>query len=327
MSTRILILVFLGSVFTGAWASLDPGLALVEKPVPKPIRLCLDNDDCAADQYCLKALGECDGRGHCVDRLDDLVQCLAVWDPVCGCDGQTYSNGCYAAKAAVSIDHPGECVEACFDNADCPPDEYCVTPLGECDGPGECIDRLDDLVQCLAVWDPVCGCDGQTYSNGCYAAKAAVSIDYPGECVEGCFENEDCPADEYCNKPIGDCDGAGECAPVPDLCQDVWMPVCGCDGVTYSNGCYAHRVAVNVAYEGECPGGCFDNDDCAADEYCLTPPAACDGPGECVPRLGDEIQCLDVWDPVCGCDGQTYSNGCYAAKACVSVDYEGACWY
>jgi hypothetical protein len=294
---------------------------------PNLVHLCWDNDDCRPDQFCATPLGQCEGPGVCVDLLPDEVQCLAVWDPVCGCDGQTYSNGCYAMKAGVSIDYVGECEQVCWSDEDCAPDQFCATPLGQCEGPGVCIDLLPDEVQCLAVWDPVCGCDGQTYSNGCYAMKAGVSIDYLGECVDGCLENEDCPEDQYCDKAIGDCDGVGECAPYPDLCQDIWTPVCGCDGVTYSNVCYAHREGVNVAHDGECPGGCFDNEDCAEGEYCLTPPAACDGPGECVVQPGDEVQCPDIWDPVCGCDGQTYANDCYAAKAGVSVDYEGECWY
>ena len=324
MSREFVVAVVFCSVLSAAdaWAGSPQG-----QPGPIHMKICLDDDDCAADEYCLKRLGHCDGVGRCVDRLGDEIQCLAVWDPVCGCDGQTYSNACYAAKAGVSVDYIGECVASCFVDGDCPPDRYCVKPLGDCNGEGECIDRLPPEVQCFAVWDPVCGCDGQTYSNACYAAKAAVSIDYLGECVQMCFDNEDCPSSRYCDKPTGACDGPGACIHYPDLCQNIWTPVCGCDGMTYSNICYAHREGVNVAHHGECPGACFDNADCAPDEYCLTPPAACDGPGECVDRLGDDVQCLAVWDPVCGCDGQTYSNACYAAKAGVSIDHMGECWY
>ncbi len=37
------------------------------------------------------------------------VMCTADWNPVCGCDGKTYSNACNAGAAGVTRFEPGEC--------------------------------------------------------------------------------------------------------------------------------------------------------------------------------------------------------------------------
>lgn len=71
--------------------------------------------------------------------------------------------------------------------APCNEDEYCAfgpeANCGRADHPGVCTRRPD---ACIALYQPVCGCDGTTYSNACAAANAGVSVETSGECVASC---------------------------------------------------------------------------------------------------------------------------------------------
>lgn len=63
------------------------------------------------------------------------------------------------------------------------PQDFCMIPVaGQCgaaDQSGTCTTKPE---VCTLDFNPVCGCDGNTYPNACAAAAAGVSVSAAGEC-------------------------------------------------------------------------------------------------------------------------------------------------
>jgi len=222
---------------------------------------------CPANQYCAfppsAMCGAGDQTGVCATKPQ---ACDLVYSPVCGCDSMTYGNDCAAASVGVSVAKTGECAggpgKSCGGRGGgtCATDEYCMyTPAAMCgraDAPGTCTKVVDGA--CTANFDPVCSCDGMTYGNACEAGRAGASVDHTGACGDTCggLLGAECKSGFFCNYPLamacGNADGTGNCTAIPQVCNDIAAPVCGCDGKPYANACEANAEGTSVAKNGAC---------------------------------------------------------------------------
>jgi len=141
-----------------------------------------------------------------------------------------------------------------------------------------------------------CWCDDLCveYGDCCNDVEEVCGIEPPEPEGEPCggFLGNTCDEDEYCAYEAGQYCGAADasstCEPRPEVCIELYAPVCGCDGNTYSNSCFAAMAGTGVATEGECepppPGGfCggIAGIECPEGQVCVD-----DGNDDCDPALG-----------------------------------------
>jgi hypothetical protein len=250
---------------------------------------------CAENELC------CYTTGACFDPADRAACPTPSADDV----AQVPSEG-------SACDSSGNCPDAptrgapCASNADCAEDEACVNGLS-CEGPGICVSRIN--CPSSSGGPEVCGCDGRDYPNlqsACYngariaTPDAACGVSHEvgaggsfasGLVVTGCGSDSDCPGGESCCALTGHCYDSS----LPALCS---APPEG----TYQS--------------------CYDDSHCLPGSYCKRD--GCEGPGGCASPASTS-DCGIQLEPVCGCDGVTYTSARCAAAAGVNVSQAREC--
>lgn len=99
--------------------------------------------------------------------------------------------------------------------------------------PGACPEGLKkpNLV-CNKKFEPVCGCDGNTYPNACFAETAGAA--------------------NWAKGPCHPCQNFSLIGSVSDI-PEKYDPVCGCNGVVYANEYEARNAGITDFRKGPCP--------------------------------------------------------------------------
>jgi len=223
---------------------------------------CPTCSDADADLFFAQAF--CGGFVDCNDS-DPAINPSAVEICLDGID-----NNCDGR-----VDEPGAQGEAAF-YPDLDGDGYgdfsqvvraCEAPPGYVGQAGDCATSDASVNPSAIEW-----CDGLDNNCNGLVDDNCTQPDTDGDGVPQNIDN--CPNTPNPDQADVDGDGIGDaCDPIcngPTACPDVWVPVCGSDGQTYSNSCLAMANCIPVSHDGEC----------APVDTCSTNPMLCDSDGD-----------------------------------------------
>ncbi|RLN32411.1 hypothetical protein BBJ28_00013330 [Nothophytophthora sp. Chile5] len=268
---------------------------------------------------------------------DEAFDCdSAPFDPVCGSDGVTYPSDCAFASAFCSTQLDSnllfiQALGACpldlsdEDEAELPSQDEQDTEASVAAADVEEVDvkQVYCSLTCKLTPDPVCGNDGTTYINDCHLLSLKCEHPELDKASHGACDEESTKLQALEVTLEAAEVSTTKCNP---MCDRVYAPVCGSDGITYANPCLleytiCHNPSVSLFSSGKCPP------QLQAARSTLNPTGNGNNGAACIPG-----PCPYTYAPVCGSDGQTHDNLCLFANArcehpqhSLTVVHDGEC--
>lgn len=124
----------------------------------------------------------------------------------------------------------------------------------------------DVYPQCDAIYVSCCNSEWEEVAAECTGTELRCPDGYTqaecsyGPCYASSPDGDTCPEVSYCRFGEGSCglnDEVGFCTRRPESCDGrSGEPVCGCDGLIYSNWCEAQSAGVDISASGGCTFSC-----------------------------------------------------------------------
>jgi hypothetical protein len=138
----------------------------------------------------------------------------------------------------------------------------------------------------------------------------------------GGLPGQPCASGFYCDwgdNSCGSADQQGTCQPRPEVCPQIEMPVCACNGQVYGNDCEAAAAGQDVRDAGGCPApqgqfGC-------GWRFCRKGQQYCERTRSDVGGVGDSYACRQL--PI-SCTGSALGCACLAGVPCATMCQQSA---